>query len=179
MPPRDPSRIQLDFPQLTADLIDQLKLLGTVGLLDFSPQVIPTFLIGSREGALTVTNEPVAFQSGEIFEDTTTSPGAGAVFADTGALPAGTYDVICGVSYAAHPGGADFITFEHRNAANAATLAAWPLARGSADTQSQAFPLSMAYSLALNERLRFLNGTAVAGGATFATYIMARRRPAP
>ncbi len=178
MPPRDASKVQLDFPLLVADLIRQLNLTGALGVLDFSPAVIPTFLIGSREGALTITSEPVAFQGGEIFEDRTTNPGLNAVLATTGQLPAGTYDVIAGISIAGHPAGADFTLFQHRDAADAGTLATWPFARGVPDIP-QGFPLTMAYTIATNERFRWLNIGAVIGGVQFATYIMARRRPSP
>lgn len=178
MPPRDTTQVQLDFPLLVADLIRDLNLIGTVGLLNFSPAVVPTFLIGSREGALSLTSEPVPFESSHVFSDKTTNPAINAVLADTGALPAGNYDVVAGISISGHPAGADFTNFQHRNAADAANLAEWPFARGPIQTE-QAFPQTFGYTIAANERLRWQNIAAIAGGTQVATFIMARRRPVP
>lgn len=83
------------------------------------------------------------------------APAAGAVIADTGALPAGKYDieVTMAVLAAAAPG--QGVIIEHRNAANAATLNR--LGGTSAGCSEQIFVND--WVLALNERIRVVAGT--------------------
>lgn len=175
MPPRDPSAVQLDFPLLVADLISELRLTGTIGLLNFLPEVRPTFIVGAREGALTFSADTPAYAPAEIFDAQTTNPAANAIIIDTGALPAGVYDVQAFMSYSASVSGTDdFIHFEHRDAANAVTLSAWRLPNPTRDNDMS---MGFALTLALNERLRVRNGTAITGKV--AGTIMAKIRPVP
>jgi len=175
MPPRDPTAIQLDFPLLVADLIDELRLTGQLGLLNFLPEVRPTFIVGSRAGALTLTSDAITYAPAEIFDAQVTNPGANAIIIDTGALPAGDYDVQAFMSYSYSVSGTDgFLKFEHRNAANSASLSTWRLPNPTRDNDMS---MSFALTLALNERLRVLNETAATGKG--AGTIMAKRRVVP
>lgn len=180
MPPRDPNVPQLDFPQLVADLIQQLRLIGPVGLLDFVPSVSPVYLAAVRDGVgFTIT--PPAFDSAETFSNVSgLGPVVGSVHATTGPLPAGTYDVMAGFSQFGFAGNSG-VELQHRNAADAANLAAWPNLQGAAGTTTnRSFPFVAALNIGLNERLRFALTVANAGGAAqLATWIMAAIRPAP
>ncbi len=156
MPPRDPSKIQLDFPQLTADLIAQLNLIGTVGLLDFAPTVLPVFIIGDRD--LTVDAVPVAYAAAEIFSGAATSPSVNDIIADTGQLPAGTYDVFAQIHSASSAlVGPAHAALQHRNAANTATLATLADAAFTTTVLESAVRISgLGYILSANERLRII-----------------------
>lgn len=179
MPPRDPNKPQLDFPQLIADLIAQLQLQGPIGLLDFNDSVQPTVLVAIRDGVSFTLASP-AFTSAGIFSDIAVAPVIGTVFADTGPLPAGTYDVKAGWSMSNDQNSTNF-ELQHRNAANAANLATWPhQLQGNVIFTQMSFPISFGYELGANERLRFetLNQNASVG-SQFNAWIMAQIRPAP
>lgn len=175
MPPRDPLAIQLDFPLLTADLISELRLVGALGLLNFLPEVRPTYIVGSREGALRITTAPVVFKTAETFTGRQTNPAADVVVATTGQLPAGDYDVQCSFSLASSGGNIGFVSFEHRNAANLANLSRWDLAvvSGIRDT----IQFSFALELADDERLQVRTGIIITG--QISATIMAKRQPTP
>jgi len=177
---RDASRVQLDFPDLVADLIRQLRLTGTLGLLELSDQVTPVYIVAQREGALQVTVAPITFESAEITQGDAWSPAAFTVIADTGALAAGTYDLQLQLSItadAALVGGP--LVIEHRNAANLVTLATLlSLHVGVSDIAAATESPIFSYVLALNERLRIVTGsTAWIGGVT--GHIYAALRPTP
>lgn len=180
MPPRDPLAIQLDFPLLVADLIEQLRLTGTMGLLNFLPEVRPTFIVGSREGAITFRASPVTYKSSEVFDGTSTNPTANTVIADTGQLPAGTYDMFCQMSFnGTTPSNGQTCLFQHQNAANSATLAilmSLPTHPAS-KAVSQALPI-MGYEIATNERFRVVSPAETLSGGLSAS-IYAAIRPAP
>lgn len=182
MPPRDPSKVQLDFPDLVADLISDLNLRGTVGLMDFVDSMQPVYVAGSREGALSLANLQPTFTTAEIFADQTGSPAANAVLADTGALVAGTYDVYAMASWGYSPAvsAGPIFDFQHRNAADAVTLARVPYASLVAVADGQHDNLSFTYAtvVAENERLRWQLLLGAAVGPT-STVIMASRRTAP
>ncbi len=111
---RDGDRPQLDFPQLTADLIDQLQIRGPVGLLDFSDVVSPVFIVGTR--GFEVTAEQPVFTSPEMFFGEATAPAAGAEIFTTGGLLAGEYDLWASVSYSASAVGASgTVRLQHLN----------------------------------------------------------------
>lgn len=155
MAERDASRVQLDFPQLTADIIRQLRLTGTVGLIDFLDAVRPVYIVASREGALAFTASAPLFASAGITSGHANAPLINAIIADTGPLPAGSYDIFANMaSHLSAPLGP--VQLQHRNAANAATLAVLLQTQSGAATtvMTAALPL-MGYTLALNERLRF------------------------
>jgi len=173
VPPRDPGAVQLDFPQLVSDLINQLQLVGTVGLLNFLPEVRPTFIIGSR--GLTIEPQPTVYAPAEVFTGEVTNPAGNVVIIDTGQLPAGDYDVIATISAAATAGVTSRNSLEHRNAANAATLSEFFSFVTPTGTMINTF--SIALRLALNERLRWFNGNAFTGKV--GGVIAAKRRVVP
>jgi len=179
MADRNANRPQLDFPQLTADIIRQLRLTGQIGLLEFSDQVAPVYIVAQREGALDLVTNLPAFTSASMVDGSVFDPVAGTVIVDTGPLPAGTYDIfgsIRGTGVSLVTGAT--IELEHRNAANAATLAV--LLNGTLTTgtgfPTAALPL-IGYVLALNERLRIITDTSLAG--QFAGVIGTLIRPTP
>lgn len=88
--------------------------------------------------------------------------GIGAVLADTGALPAGVYDIEINlvVADAVIAGAGSFI--EHRNAANAATVKDLG---GQAGAGSAQIKLEN-YRLAANERIRVVGGSAANGAGS-------------
>lgn len=177
MPPRDPTRIQLDFPKLVADVISDLQLVGIVGLLDFAPTVQPVYIIGDRD--LTVDAVPTAFQSAEIFSGFASGPTVNTVIADTGQLPAGTYDIFAEINVAGAGAAVCHVELQHRNAANAASLAV--IGRVGMTTTvlaGRSAIRSLGYVLALNERLRVQLLIANASG-TITGVIGARLRPIP
>lgn len=174
MPPRDPTRTQLDNPALVADLISQLQIIGAVGLLDFLPSVSPVFIVGSR--GLTILAETPVYAPAEIFDGNALDPAANNVLVDTGQLPAGDYDLnlMWNFNITASTGTGAF-ALQHRNAANAVTLSTWSLADNGAGDRIVSF--SIALLLAENERLRLLNDNALTGRVMGTIAI--KRRPTP
>lgn len=88
-------------------------------------------------------------------------PGAGVLLADTGALPAGNYNVLITVGLKAVAGGCDFIV-ERRNAANAANV--WRQVRNLNVNGLAMFEQQFQARLSINERIRV--ETAVGGTST-------------
>jgi len=179
MAERDPSKVQLDFPQLTADIIAALRLTGTLGLFDMSDVVVPTISVGNIRPVTSILIPPT-FTSAGVFSDDTFAPPLNAVLADTGPLPAGDYDIIVGFSQFLNSNTSN-LELQHRNAANGANLAAWPNSlQLNASPVANFMPLSFGYTLALNERLRFqVLLVAFAAGSRVSTYIMIHRRVTP
>lgn len=177
MPPRDPSKIQLDFPQLTADVIDQLNLVGTVGLLDFAPTVLPVFIIGDRD--LSVDASPPVYTSAQIFTGSVFNPAAASVMATTGPLPAGTYDVFGQIGFTGGSVAAGQVQMQHRNAADAVNLAimAELALDGGTGRVAVARMSPIGYVIAENERIRVQISTLGAG--KFWAQIFAAIRPIP
>jgi len=153
MPLRDPNKVQLDFPELNADLIAELSLVGTIGLLDFATEVRPVFIIGARN--LTVEVENPEFQSAEVFSGDAQSPAANTVIADTTALPAGVYNITAILDGAFSLATFGVFALQHRNAANNATLATLlQLSRSGTNFANQVTLPLMRYRIGINERLR-------------------------
>lgn len=179
---RDASRVQLDFPQLTADLIAQLRLTGVVGLLELLTEVRPVYIVASRAGALNVSTNLPLFQASEIIGSGAANAAANAIIGDTGPLAAGDYDIFASIDVVAktNVGANTAVILQHRDAANAVTIASLLFAGhlGAADLASHAqLPLT-GYQIALNERLRFINSVSSMIGH-IGTVIGVRLRPTP
>ena len=174
---RDPNKVQLDFPQLTADLIAALRLTGTLGLLDLSDVVVPTISVGNVRPQ-TFTANPVVFDSGEIFSNYADNVALNTVMTDTGALPAGIYDVLFGLSVAASSTKIN-LEFQWRDAANAANLAAWPNTISNLLPVTSSMPIGLfSLNIGVNERLRVINLISASLGQV-ASFIMVALRPTP
>lgn len=173
MAPRDPLAVQLDFPQLTADLIDQLRLTGTLGVLNFSDTVVPVYLVGDNGISFEIAEPAIA--TAQITDGTAANPAATAVIVDTGQLPAGIYDMQLYMAYAASAAPEGYLEWQHRNAANVATLATWRM--GTRGPGYDAFTTRFSVLVQLNERYRLVctAGLTGVGGGT----ISHRIRPAP
>jgi len=179
MPPRNPTAIQLDFPELTADLISQLRLTGTIGLLDFVPTVLPVFIIGDRD--LQIEANPPTYQPAEVFSASSNVLGAGAVILDTGQLAAGVHDISWGLSITALTALTN-VSLQHRNAANTATLAEWHHQCLTTATEGDQFssPPIFGINIGLNERLRWVNSVVQASASrAVSVWMIAARRPIP
>jgi hypothetical protein len=94
-----------------------------------------------------------------------TAPGAAAVVADTGALPAGDYTIDVELDAAAVLAAGKALIVEHRNAANAATVK--PLG-GCGAGQSRTLTIRR-LTLAANERVRVIVGAVAFGAGETAT----------
>jgi len=176
---RDPTRPQLEFPALVAELITQLRLTGQVGRLNFSDEVIPAFLIGSR--GINFAGDLPAFTSAASFDGAISTPSANVVILDTGALPAGDYDILATMDLFGTIGaGATTMQLQHRDAGNVATLAV-PLhliVSTVLHGATIALPL-VGYTIGLNERLRVISpSVAMTSGAVSAS-LLAQIRPTP
>lgn len=179
MAPRDASLVQLDFPQLVADLIATLSLTGTVGVLGFSDQVVPAFLIGSR--GINFGGDLPAFTSAAVFNGSVSLPAANTVVVDTGALPAGTYDVFANLGYGgSFAAGIGIVSLQHRDAANVATLAvlASVTVLDAILIDHVELPL-IGYKIGLNERLRVISPTTVMNRGGISCSIFVQIRPTP
>ena len=175
---RDPTRPQLEFPSLVAELITQLRLTGQLGRLNFSDEVVPAFLIGSR--GINFSGDLPPFTSAATFSGFISNPLASTVIVTTGPLPAGTYDIMASVDvFGTIAAGNQSSGLEHRNAADTATLATLVVLGVSTTdhTLSSRLPLT-GYVLGLNERLRVLSPPSALTGS-IAAVIFAQIRPTP
>jgi len=175
---RDPTRPQLEFPELVAELITLLRLTGQVGRLNFSDEVIPAFLIGSR--GINFGGDLPAFTSAAVFDGSFGDPAANTVIADTGPLPAGTYDVQASLfGTGTVPTTPQVFDLQHRDAANLANLATlmFTVITATEHTFAAVLPLT-GYVLGLNERIRAFSPGQIVTGALAAT-IFAQIRPTP
>lgn len=176
---RDASQVQLDFPELVADIIGQLNLTGTVGVLGFSDQVTPVYIVAQRAGALAITLTPPLFASAAIFSGSAANPVANTILADTGPLPAGDYDIFASMVVRASAVANSFMVLQHRDAGAGATLAELLLLPLDGTVVAAEVVLqSMLYTLALNESLRVLTSTNTIAGVV-ACVIGAVIRPTP
>lgn len=180
MAPREPIRPQLDFPQLTADLIRQLQLKGQVGLLDFIDSVQPTMIIGIRDG-ISFNFVTPSFTSAQVTSGEALSPAANTIVADTGPLPAGTYDLTAQINIVGNGAAQQYGALEHRNAANSATLATLLRQLTTTITNRSApsaiLPL-MGYVIGASERLRVRSpNQLITGGVSGSIYLAIRPVP--
>lgn len=177
MAERDPAKVQLDFPELTADLIRELRLTGVLGLLNLSDTVVPIISVGNVRPQV-IRTDVASFDSAEVFSGSASVPAANAVVVDTGALPAGTYDVMFGGSSQAAQTSDSNFELQWRDAGNVANLATWPHAVQQGPNLSTQFSFGpTALNIGLNERLRWTMIIASAGFV--AGWIMAAIRPTP
>lgn len=173
MPDRDPSKVQLDFPLLNADLIRQLRLTGQIGVMDFDPVVRPVFIIGDR--GISIEVEQPVYEPAGIIDGSVNNAVAGSVLLDTGQLAGGIFDFKIYMSASLTTGAPNLVQVQHRNAANTATLDAWEAAI--THNSTMIWDYEFALLIALNERIRISVTATVVG--RIATTIMSRRRLTP
>lgn len=179
MAARDPTIPQLDFPQLVADLITTLRLTGQLGLLNMSDTVIPVISVGDVRPP-TFSFTPVTFQSSQVFFGRRSDAVADFIIADTGPLPAGTYDIQCSMTMAGTIAlSSAALSLQHRDAANTVTLAELlAISIEITTTQSNAFLPLTGYVIGLNERLRIKTPNILTTGICLGS-IFAAIRPTP
>lgn len=172
----DPTKPQVTDPVTVADLARLLSIRGSLGVLDVADIIVPTISVGSLAPISVAIRQP-AYRSTDVFSaGVLTAAAAGAIQADTTALPAGTYDVQLYMLPSAGLVGPLEMEVQHRDAADAATLAVWTFLIGSGVDGAGRQDQNFAYELANNERLRIVNiGALGAGDLTFAV-IFARIR---
>ena len=168
-------------PELIADLVRALNVRGELAPFDISQVAVPIFDIGrfvadfgptevvspglassNRIGipvtqALEVRNP--AHTPANVFDDTSVAPAGGTVLADTGQIGTGEFFLRLNMGHT----DATPLVFEiqHRNAANLATLATYPIIT---EHDMGVFELSVTIAVA-NERFRIVNISNVAGTA--------------
>ncbi len=154
-------------PDFVDDLIRQLQIVGKVGLLNVSDVISPVYLLGQTQ-ALSFQLRDVCYTVGEHFSaGLLINPAANTILADTTALPAGEYDVLMTFGM----GNVANLVIEHRDAANAATLADWYVGGTIGMTQ-----LKICKAMAFNERLRVFNVAAPGAGVGLQATIEAQAR---
>ena len=180
MAQRDASLPQLDFPELVADIISNLRLTGQLGLLNYSDTVIPVDLVStSRPFEISVVGP--SFPSAGALSGSNKLPVANTVVLDTGQLPAGTYDICAHIQITGRvAAGSAFYRLEHRNAANSATLAELITGTISAvdEVVDTTLPI-MGCDIAANERLRVLSPDNVMGVGAISANLFFQKRPTP
>jgi hypothetical protein len=166
-----------DDPILLTDFLQLLSVKGKVGQLRVANIILPTVSLGDVATPHINVRTP-AFRSTDVFSNgIQAAPAIGTVLADTGQLPAGTYDVgfLCASNEDSN--NSQSIVLEHRNAANAANLALWHHMTLSVAVKTVIWPFyTFGYELATNERLRAINNIAGATLRTFNAVIFARIR---
>lgn len=172
MAERDPNVAQVDDPVLQADLLRVLRVRGPLGILNVPDLVMPVVLMGSVRPFDFVVLQP-AYAPGNVSSDTAVAPAVNTVLADTGALAAGTYDFQAFLNYGALATTQRAVELQHRNAANAASLAVWRQEYGLNPVPRH---FSFAVIVAANERLRFETLSAFGAGEAVSSVVMARVR---
>ena len=174
-------------PALQAEVIRQFNLRGDLSPFNLTENVVPVFDIGKLVSTVVpqevvtpnsnvsvrvgldfsdhLVTAPPDFTRNQVTPSVDVAPAGGTVLADSGALAAGDFWLDCNFSH--DDGTAVDLSLQWRNAANTATvleLQVWVTLR----TQK----LFMFREVALNERFRFVNNTAIAGTAL--SYIAAK-----
>lgn len=179
MAERDPNKPQLDFPQLVADIITELRLTGQVGLLDFLDKIRPVYIVAARGGALNVVASAPVFTSASRTGGASISPAVNAIIADTGPLPAGDYDIFAMLTVQGVMNVIGSVQLQHRNAADAATIGTLMNIGMTVTHQANTIALPLiGYTLGLNERLRVQVALGTVTGQV-GTTIGFRLRPTP
>lgn len=149
------------------DIIRDLQVAGTLGVLNVSDGIVPVYLLGQRTAFAFEVQTP-SFDAAEWFSvGELTNPGS-TVLADTGQLVAGTYDVQIIVESSA----AGSMRFEHRNAANAADVNAQFISTNVGGGSVW----SLALTALANERFRVFNIAAPGAGVLVQASVLAARR---
>lgn len=167
-----PGTPEVTDPVLIADLLQFLSVRGSLGRLPLADVVLPVINLGDVRTTAVDVRSP-AFRSTDVFSaGKQTAAGANTIHADTTALAAGVYDAMVSVSTTFSSGNLGWLV-QHRDAANAATLAEWPMTqiRG-----NSGIVYSFGYELGVNERLRILNDIAISAGEASCAFIFARVR---
>ena len=175
----DPNVPIVDDPELEANLVRDLSIIGRIGRLRVLDLVMPTISLGSVVQS-TVEVRQASFRSTDVHSNgMQAAPAAGAVLADTGQLAAGIYDCIIYAWSNQNSNTARRIDIEHRNAANAANLAVWAHAVSQAGGSLEHTvwpPYAFGYEVATNERLRAITPVAGSAGTNYLATIFARLR---
>lgn len=167
----NPNEPQVRDPELEADLVRALSIVGPLGVLRVADIVIPVISMGNVVQQTVEVRSPV-FRSSDVFSiGLQTAAPANTIHADTGALAAGEYDIHLYTAPADTE--AHVWQVEHRNATNTANLAIWEWIN---TTGGQGLIQTLGYTFALNERLRIQNTTVFGVGVSSVSTIFARRR---
>jgi len=169
----NPNVPQVNDPELEAELIRQLSVIGNLGKLRVLDVVLPTISMGNVITPAIDVRQP-AFRSTDIFSaGVQVAALQDFTHARTGDLPEGTYDVR--IIIWVQDNVARHFIMSHLNAANT-VVAQWfygfAEARGSAGTYHSEF----GYELALNEELLIQNAEAISAGDLSYASIWTRRR---
>lgn len=172
----DPNVPRVNDPELEANLIRLLDVVGPLGTIRVLDVVMPVVSLGNVVNPTVDTRTP-SWRAGDTVFGQAVSPAQNTVLADTGALPAGTYDVFSYLEYTGAGTPGSLFILEHRNAANNATLAT--LLSLASDGGGNSFHIAtlptIGYELGLNERLRTITPLLSNTGG-FSSSIFARRR---
>lgn len=176
MAQRDGTRPQVTDPDTVSQLIRLLQIKGPVGVLDVADFILPTVSLGSVDNVVVQARQPAFEPSNWFTNGIATNQAANAVYAGTGPLPIGVYDIVVNITHISPTNNARF-EFQHRNAADSATIAnAFFLSKNAPDNVS--FPLFyVAQSILIaNERFRVINLEAQGLNDQGAAVILARAR---
>lgn len=147
-------------PALVADLIRVLRLRGPLDdELEVPPAIMPVVVMGSVRPLEQVVSTPVHDSTTVFTNDLGTgfiNAPNGHIFADTGALVNGSYDVIVRFAAEGTTPANSSVRLEHRNAANTANIHTWAMPVTTPDSLDQ-YDLRFAYGIGEGERLRLGN----------------------
>lgn len=173
-----PGAPQVNDPELEADLIRVLSIVGPLGKLNVLDLVIPMINLGDVRPQTVDVRLP-AIRSTDVFSNGVQKGVIiNTILADTGALPEGTYDVgfQCQGNDNTAASGAMSCQLQHRNAANNANLALWDHVVFAAEANVVHPFYGFGYVIAANERLRCLVTLALNANRAVNAVIFARIR---
>lgn len=167
----NPNEPQVRDPELEAELVRTLSIVGPLGVLRVADIVIPTISMGNVVEQTVAVRSPV-FGSTNVFSNgVQTAAPANTIHTDTGNLAAGDYDLQIYISPHTIESNVWFV--QHRNAAGTANLAVWVWIM---PINGPPLYQTIGYNMALNERLRIVNQFAFSAGIKSVATIFARRR---
>ena len=173
MAARDPTVAEVDDPELEANLIRTLSIIGKLGRLRVLDVVLPTVSLGDVVTPAISVEQPAYTAATAFTEGIITAATAGQTHADTGQLAAGIYDLVISLSWSRSSTDNNW-SLRHRNAADNLDLTLLqPAFAGDAGGSLQ---FKYAYVFALNERLRIQIATASAAGERTNAFILGVRR---
>lgn len=170
---RNPFVPQVNDPELEADLIRLLSIVGALGTLNVVDTVVPTVSLGSIADEID-NRSPVFLDTDIHSEGVKTAPTASLLLADTGQLNTGIYDISIALS-STEVAVDNTLNIEHRNAANTGTVRQWTVVHGR--DNSLIFTFNMAMSFTQNERLTVRNQVAGTAARVYSAVIFKLLRP--
>lgn len=174
----NPDLPQVNDPELVANLIRLLQVRGPLGVMGVLDTVVPVVDMGQVVTPNINVRAPFFATADAHSNGIFTAAAINTIHADTGDLPAGTYDLRFLVTGADAANRNQSLQLQHRNAANTSNREVWEhlISHNNNRDLTPAYVYSLSYVLEQDERLRILNTIAMPANSVSYAQIFAHLR---